>query len=207
MSGYSSLLRNEIHKKEETIKLNLPSNFTKSFYKQFLDCGGFSQDNDFQQQLVNNPLSKDVKKFLLATSDFGKEMQGKLDLYVTSNRLNVASFRRSLNPISKNRDSIVAEQAPQKNEFFTRGDGGSNNFVPPPLSPLPSPLNFPNPRPPTPPSDLFNIPNVPRVEEFLKNNDFNFDFSDGYVLPVSDSPPIRGFAGNFLPNRPSAAKT
>ena len=42
-------------KKEETIKLNLPNNFTESFYKDFLDGIDFSQDNDFQQQLVNNP--------------------------------------------------------------------------------------------------------------------------------------------------------
>ena len=62
----------------------------------------FSQDNDFQQQLVNNPLSKDVKKFVLANSNFVEEIQGELDLYVTNNRLNKASFRRRLDPISKN---------------------------------------------------------------------------------------------------------
>ena len=55
------------------MKSNLPSNFTESFYKYFLDGIDFSQDNDFQQQLVNNPLSEDVKKFLLATSHFVEE--------------------------------------------------------------------------------------------------------------------------------------
>ena len=93
MSGYISLPRDRIHKKVETIKLNFASNFRESF---FID---FSQDNDFQQQLVNNPLSKDVKKFLLATSNFGEEMQEKLDIYVTNNRLNEASFRKRLDPI------------------------------------------------------------------------------------------------------------
>ena len=102
MSGFISLPRNRIHKKEETKKLNLPSNFVESFCKDFLDGIDFSQDNDFQQQLVNNSLSEYVKKFLLATRDFGEEMQGELDLYVTNNRLNEASFRRRLNPISKN---------------------------------------------------------------------------------------------------------
>ena len=102
MSGFISLPRNRIHKKEETKKLNLPSNFVGSFYKDFLDGVDFSQDNDFQQQLVNNPLSKDVKKFLLATNDFGEEIQGELDLYITNNRLNEASFRRRFDPISKN---------------------------------------------------------------------------------------------------------
>ena len=102
MSGFISLPRNRIHKKEETKKLNLPSNFVGSFYKDFLDGVDFSQDNDFQQQLVNNPLSKDVKKFLLPTTDFGEEIQGELDLYVTNNTLNEASFRRRLGQISKN---------------------------------------------------------------------------------------------------------
>ena len=49
MNGHISLPRNRIHKKEETIKLNLPSNFTESSYKDFLDGIDFSQDNDFQQ--------------------------------------------------------------------------------------------------------------------------------------------------------------
>ena len=64
MSGFISSPRNRIHKKEETKKLNLPSNFVESFYKDFVDGFDFSQGNGFQQQLVNNPLSKDVKKFL-----------------------------------------------------------------------------------------------------------------------------------------------
>ena len=102
MRGFISLPRNRIHEKEETKKLNLSSSFIESFYKDFLDGIDFSQDNDFQQQLVNNPLSKDVKKFLLATNDFGEEIQGELDLYITNNRLNEASFRRRFDPISKN---------------------------------------------------------------------------------------------------------
>ena len=47
-------------------------------------------------------MSKDIKKFLSATSNFGEEIQGELDLCVTNNRLNEASFRRRLDPISKN---------------------------------------------------------------------------------------------------------
>ena len=81
-------------KNEETTKLNLPSNFRESFYKDFLDGIDFSQDNDFQQQLVNNPLSKVVKIFLLATSNFSKEIQQELDLYVTNNRLNKAALEK-----------------------------------------------------------------------------------------------------------------
>ena len=86
-----------------------------------------------------------------------------------------------------------------KNEFFNRGDG--SNFFTPPL-----PSNFSNLGLPPPPSDLFNIPNVARVDEFLNNNDFNFDFSNGYVIPAPNPPLIRGFARNFFPNRPLTAK-
>ena len=95
----------------------------------------------------------------------------------------------------------------EKDEFFNRGDGSSsNNFFPPPSPPPPSPPNFPNLRPPPPPSDLFNILNVPRIDEFLNNNDFNFDFSNGYVLPVPDPLTLRKFVGNIFPNGPSTAK-
>ena len=65
------------------------------------------------------------------------------------------------------------------------------------------PLNFLNLRLPPLPSDL---PSVPRVDEFL-NNDFNFEFSNSYVLPTPDPPPLTGFARNYFPNGPSTAKT
>ena len=111
MSGYISLPGNRIHKKKEIRKSNLPSNFTESFYKDFLYGTDFSQNISFQQQLVNDPLSKDEKKFLLATSNFGEEIQGELDLYVTNNRLNETGFRRRLEPISKN---IIRNKNPIK---------------------------------------------------------------------------------------------
>ena len=81
MAGFISLLRNRIHKKEETKRLkNLPSNIVESFYKDWLDSIGFLRDTDFQQQLVNNTPSEDVKKYLLAMSEFGKEIQEVIDL-------------------------------------------------------------------------------------------------------------------------------
>ena len=88
----------------------------------------------------------------------------------------------------------------EKNGFFNRGD---NNIFFPPNSP-PPPLG---PPPLSPPSNLFNISNVPRVDEFLNNDDFNFDFSNGYTSPASDPPPLRGFARTFFRNGPSTAKT
>ena len=85
----------------------------------------------------------------------------------------------------------------EKNEFFNKGD--NNNFFQ--SNPPPPPLGAP---PSRPPSDLFNVLNVPRIDDFLNNNDLNFDFSNGYVPPAPDPPPLRRFAGNFFPNKPSA---
>ena len=90
----------------------------------------------------------------------------------------------------------------EKNEFFNREDNSNNSFPPPPPPP-PSGLW----QPPPPPSDLFNIPDVPRINEFLNDNDFNFDFSNGYVPPAPDPLPLRGFARNIFPSRSSMAKT
>ena len=89
---------------------------------------------------------------------------------------------------------------------FNRGDGGNSNnfFLPPPPPPPHVPPSGPPQQPP--PSDLFNISNVPRIGKFLNNNDFNFDFFDGYVPPAPNLPLLRRFAGHFFPNRSSAAK-
>ena len=46
--------------------------------------------------------SEDVKKYILATSDFAKGMQTDMNHYVTRDRINNASFRQKLDPISKN---------------------------------------------------------------------------------------------------------
>ena len=83
-------------------------------------------------------------------------------------------------------------------QFFNRGDI-INFFLP---NPPPPSLG---PPPPPPPSDFFNIPNVPRINEFLNNNDFNFDFFNSYVAPAPNPLPLRQIAGNFFPNRSSTA--
>ena len=81
MDGFISLPHARIHKKEPTKKLNnLHRNFAESFYKDWLDEIDFSGNTDFQQSIVNNTPSEDIKKFLLATSDFGNEIQGELNL-------------------------------------------------------------------------------------------------------------------------------
>lgn len=105
MYGVISVPHARIHKKEETKRLNnLLGNFVQTFYTDWLDGIDFSSDTDFQQEIVKNGLSKDVKKFLLATCEFGQEIQGETDLYVTNDRLNEAIFSRKLDLVSKNQN-------------------------------------------------------------------------------------------------------
>lgn len=99
MYGVISVPHARIHKKEETKRLNnLLGNFVQTFYTDWLDGIDFSSDTDFQQEIVKNGLSKDVKKFLLATCEFGQEIQGEIDLYVTNDRLNEKKIINNQNP-------------------------------------------------------------------------------------------------------------
>ena len=45
---------------------------------------------------------EDVQKYILATSDFAESIQTVINHYVTRDRINDASFRQRLDPISKN---------------------------------------------------------------------------------------------------------
>ena len=51
----------------------------------------------------------DVQKYLLVSSDFAKSMQTDINHYVTRDRINDASFRQKLDPVSKN---ILRRQNP-----------------------------------------------------------------------------------------------
>ena len=52
---------------------------------------------------------EDVQKYILATSDFAKSIQTDINHYVTRDRINDASFRQKLDPMSKN---ILRRQNP-----------------------------------------------------------------------------------------------
>ena len=45
---------------------------------------------------------EDVQKYILATTDFAKGIQNEINDYVTNDRINDASYRQKLDPISKN---------------------------------------------------------------------------------------------------------
>ena len=71
MQGLISLLHARINKKEETKRLNnLPSNLVESIYRDWLDGIDFSRVKDFQQKILKNTPSEDVKQYLPATSEF-----------------------------------------------------------------------------------------------------------------------------------------
>ena len=50
-----------------------------------------------------------MQKYILATSDFEKEIQTDINHYITRDRINDASFWQKLDPISKN---IIRRQNP-----------------------------------------------------------------------------------------------
>ena len=76
--------------------------YKSKFYKTLGDLFDKSFDAAFQREVIKDVRDEDVKNYLLATIDFGKGMQDDINMYVTRNRLNNASFRQKLNPIAKN---------------------------------------------------------------------------------------------------------
>ena len=73
----------------------------------------FLETQTFNSQLQIKLRVEDVKKFLLATTDFGNKIHGELSLYGMDGKLDSATFRRKLDPISKN---VIRNQNPM--EFF-----------------------------------------------------------------------------------------
>ena len=101
---------NKLYKKENIKRLkNFPAGYVESFYRNLVDR--VDTNSDFYSTIANdaNIPKEDVQKYLLATSDFAKSMQTDINHYVTRDRINDASFRQKLDPISKN---ILRRQNP-----------------------------------------------------------------------------------------------
>ena len=62
----------------------------------------------------SNKPTEDVQKYILATSDFAKGIRADINHYITRDRINNASFRQKLDPISKN---IILNKNPLKLVF------------------------------------------------------------------------------------------
>ena len=111
-SGFYLLSTNKLYKKEKTERLkNFPAGYVGSFYKNLADnVDNFVGSNFYSRIAADSDIPKeDVQKYILATSDFAKSIQIDINHYVTRDRINDASFRQKLDPISKN---ILRRQNP-----------------------------------------------------------------------------------------------
>ena len=110
-TGFYLLPNNKLYKKENTKRLkNFPAGYVGNFYRNLSDRVDNVQSN-FLSAISNDASipKDDVQKYLLATADFAKSIQTDINHYVTRGRINTASFRQKLDPISRN---IVQRQNP-----------------------------------------------------------------------------------------------
>ena len=83
-------------RKEKTIKLDLPKNYRASQYIRRLPYIR-NEDPNFKNSIidiVNN--RSDLRKSLLATSDYGKNIQENINAVVADGKFNQAVVRRAL---------------------------------------------------------------------------------------------------------------
>ena len=88
---------------EKQIKLNLPKNYSVSQYVNKLPYLSNTNNSAFQN-LITDTLNNRayLRKYLLATSDYGKNIQENINLVVTDGKFNDALVRHVL--VEKNKD-------------------------------------------------------------------------------------------------------
>ena len=114
-SGFYLLPTNKFYKKNETKQLkNFPAGYVGNFYRNLSD--NIDDTSNFFSIITADAdiPREDVQKYILATSDFAKSIQTDIHHYVTRDRINNASFRQRLDPISKN---ILRRQNPPELVF------------------------------------------------------------------------------------------
>ena len=97
-SGFYLLPTNKLY------KLYFLAGYVGNFYRNLSDNVDNFLGSDFYSTITANADTpkEDVQKYILVTSDFAKSMQTDINHYVTRDRINDASFRQKLDPISKN---------------------------------------------------------------------------------------------------------
>ena len=110
-TGFYLLPTNKLYKKENTKRLkNFPAGYVGNFCRNLSDRVDNVQSNFLSAISNDTSIPKDdIQKYLLVTSDFAKSVQTDINHYVTRDRINNASFRQKLDPISRN---IVQRQNP-----------------------------------------------------------------------------------------------
>ena len=109
---FISLPTGTLYKKSDKKKLrNFPAGYVGKFYRNLANNVDNFLGSEFHGRIANAAeiSSDDVQKYILATSNFAKGMQADINHYVTKDRINNASFRQKLDPISKN---ILRRQNP-----------------------------------------------------------------------------------------------
>ena len=103
-NGLYLLPTNQFVKKENTKRLkNFPAGYVGKFYRNIADNVDNFLSSDFYSRISKDYdiHNDDLQKYILATSDFAKSVQTDISHYVTRDRINDASFREKLDPISK----------------------------------------------------------------------------------------------------------
>ena len=109
-SGFYLLPTNKLYKKEDVKHLkNFPAGYVVSFYRNLTD--NIDDTSDFFSRITADAdiPKEDVQKFILGTPDYAKIIQTDINHYVTRDRINNATFRQKLDPVSKN---ILRRQDP-----------------------------------------------------------------------------------------------
>lgn len=98
--SFRSLPTGKLYKPEKLRLKKLPAGCIGRFCKNLADNVDIFLDSQFYGSIAN--------EYIHATSDFAKGIQTDFDHYVKKDRINNASFRQKLDPISKNiiRDKI-----------------------------------------------------------------------------------------------------
>ena len=127
-SSFYLLPTNKLYKKENVKRLkNFPAGYVGNFYRNLSDMVDTVQSNFLSAISADADIPKhDVQKYLLGTSDFAKSIQTDINHYVTRDRINDASFRQKLDPISKN---IIRRQNPLELVFEDISTFDSENPV------------------------------------------------------------------------------
>ena len=124
-SGFYLLPTIKLYKKNETRQLkNFPAGYVGNFYMNL--AHNIDDISDFFSRITADAdiSREDVQKYILATSDFAKGIQTDINHYVTRDRINNASFRQRLDPISKN---ILRRQNPLELVFEDISTYGFNS--------------------------------------------------------------------------------
>ena len=98
------MVYNKLYKKEKTKRIKIFSaGYVESFYRNRADNIDNFTGSDFYSRIAADAdiPKEDVQKYLLATSDFAKSIQTDINHYVIRTRINDASLRQKLDPISK----------------------------------------------------------------------------------------------------------